>query len=133
MTLSQCKLIEIPKITDTRGIISFVEGGKQIPFDIKRVYYIYDVPKGADRGSHAHKHLDQFFFAMSGSFDIVLDDGNSQQKFHLNRPYVGVYVCPMIWRELSNFSSGAVCMVLASAYYDEEDYIRDYQEFLKKA
>ena len=133
MALSHCKLIEIPKITDLRGNISFIEGRKQIPFDINRIYYIFDVPNGADRGSHAHKNLDQLFLAMSGSFDIVLDDGKSKKKFHLNRPYVGLYVCSMIWRELSNFSSGAVCMVLASAYYDEGDYIRDYEEFLTKA
>ena len=130
MSIEDCKLIELPKITDPRGNISFVEGGQHIPFDIKRVYYLYDVPGGSDRGSHAHKNLHQFIIAMSGSFDVELDDGKEKKRYHLNRSYYGLYVCPMMWRYLDNFSSGAVCMVLASAYYDEEDYIRDYTEFL---
>jgi len=122
-------LIDLPKISDPRGNLSFIEGGRHIPFDIKRVYYIYDVPGGSDRGSHAHKKLHQFIVAMSGSFDVVLDDGEEKKRFHLNRSYYGLYVCPMMWRELDNFSSGAVCMVLASAHYDETDYIRDYSQF----
>lgn len=129
MSLEDCKLIELPKISDPRGNISFVEGGQHIPFDIKRVYYLYDVPGGSDRGSHAHKNLHQFIIAMSGSFDVELDDGKEKKRYHLNRSYYGLYVCPMMWRYLDNFSSGAVCMVLASAYYDEADYIRDYSDF----
>lgn len=130
MALSDCKLINLPKISDPRGNLSFIEGGQHIPFEINRVYYLYDVPGGSDRGSHAHKKLHQFIVAMSGSFDVVLDDGLKKRRFHLNRSYYGLYVCPMMWRDLDNFSSGAVCMVLASAHYDESDYIRDYSQFL---
>lgn len=133
MTLNDCKLVDLPKISDPRGNLSFIEGGQHIPFEIKRVYYLYDVPGGSDRGSHAHKNLHQFIVAMSGSFDVVLDDGNQKQRFHLNRSYYGLYVCPMMWRDLDNFSSGAVCMVLASERYVESDYIRDYDKFLKSA
>ena len=124
MSLENCKIINLPKISDPRGNLSFIEGGQHIPFDIKRVYYLYDVPGGSDRGSHAHKNLHQFVVAMSGSFDVVLDDGKEKKRFQLNRSYYGLYVCPMMWRDLDNFSSGAVCMVLASAHYDETDYIR---------
>lgn len=130
MSLNDCKLIDLPKISDPRGNLSFIEGGQHIPFDIRRVYYLYDVPGGSDRGSHAHKSLNQFIVAMSGSFDVVLDDGKEKKRFHLNRSYYGLYVCPMMWRELDNFSSGAVCMVLASTHYSEADYIRDYPQFL---
>ena len=133
MGIEECLLIELPKITDPRGNLSFIEGGQQIPFDIKRVYYLYDVPGGSDRGSHAHKNLHQFIVAMSGSFDVVLDDGKEKKRFRLNRSYNGLYVCPMIWRNLDNFSSGSVCMVLASEYYSEADYIRDYEDFIKQA
>jgi hypothetical protein len=129
MPLSDCRLVELPKIADMRGNLSFIEGGQHIPFEIRRVYYLYDVPGGSDRGSHAHKNLHQFIVAMSGSFDVVLDDGHQKKRFHLNRSYYGLYVCPMMWRYLDNFSSGAVCMVLASAHYDEADYIRNYEEF----
>lgn len=129
MSVENCKIINLPKISDPRGNLSFIEGGQHIPFDIKRVYYLYDVPGGSDRGSHAHKNLHQFVVAMSGSFDVVLDDGKEKKRFHLNRSYYGLYVCPMMWRDLDNFSSGAVCMVLASAHYDETDYIRDYSQF----
>jgi hypothetical protein len=107
-----------------------VEEGEHIPFGIQRVYYLYDVPGGASRGGHAHKALHQLIVAMSGSFDVVLNDGGDERRFHLNRSYFGLYVCPMIWRELDNFSSGAVCMVLASNRYTEDDYFRDYDEFL---
>lgn len=131
MTLSNCKIINLPKIADPRGNLTFVEGGNHVPFDIKRVYYLYDVPGGSDRGSHAHKNLHQFIVAMSGSFDVVLNDGRETKRFHLNRSYNGLYVCPMMWRDLDNFSSGSVCMVLASERYDEADYIRDYREFLE--
>jgi hypothetical protein len=130
LPLKDCRLIDLPKITDPRGNLTFVEGGNHIPFDIKRVYYLYDVPGGADRGAHAHKGLHQLVIAMSGSFDIALCDGDQQYRFHLNRSYYGLYICPMMWRSLDNFSSGAVCMVLASAKYDESDYIHDYSKFL---
>jgi hypothetical protein len=129
MPLSNCKLIELPKVSDPRGNLTFVEGCVHIPFEIKRVYYLYDVPGGSERGSHAHKGLHQFIVAMSGSFDVVLNDGIETKRFHLNRSYSGLYVCPLMWRDLENFSSGSVCMVLASERYDENDYIRNYQEF----
>ncbi|SEK36631.1 sugar 3,4-ketoisomerase [Pacificibacter marinus] len=129
MPISDCRIIDLPKITDQRGNLTFVEGGNHIPFDIKRVYYLYDVPGGSDRGEHAHKNLHQFVICMSGSFDILLNDGKNEQRFHLNRSYFGLYICPMMWRNLDNFSSGAVCMVLASEVYDENDYIRNLDEF----
>jgi len=131
MPLADCKIINLPKITDPRGNLTFIEGDRHVPFEIRRVYYLYDVPGGADRGGHAHKELHQLIVAMSGSFDVVLDDGRQKQRFHLNRSYYGLYVCPMIWRELDNFSSGSVCLALASNKYDESDYYRDYQDFLK--
>lgn len=133
MSIENCHLINLPKILDPRGNLSFIEGGQHVPFDIQRVYYLYDVPGGSDRGSHAHKNLHQFIVAMSGSFDVVLDDGKEKKRFHLNRSYNGLYVCPMMWRDLDNFSSGAVCMVLASEHYDENDYIRDYGLFVQTA
>jgi hypothetical protein len=131
MTLDSCKLIDLPKIADARGNLTFIEGGRHVSFDIKRVYYLYDVPGGAERGGHAHKNLHQLIVAMSGSFDVVLDDGRRKKRMHLNRSYHGLYVCPMIWREMDNFSSGAVCLVLASNLYDESDYYRDYSDFIK--
>ncbi|HWV18542.1 MAG TPA: FdtA/QdtA family cupin domain-containing protein [Rhodocyclaceae bacterium] len=133
MPLSDCRIIELPKIADPRGNLTFVEGGEHIPFDIRRVYYLYDVPGGSERGSHAHRNLHQFVVAMSGSFDVVLEDGERQRRFHMNRSYYGLYICPMMWRTLDNFSSGAVCMVLASEKYQESDYIRDHARFLKLA
>ena len=131
MSISKCEIISFPKITDPRGNLTFIEGKKHIPFDIKRVYYLYDVPGGAERGGHGHRELQELIIAMSGSFDVVLDDGYEKKRFHLNRSYYGLYICPMVWRELDNFSSGSVCMVLASTFYDEADYYRDYQDFLK--
>jgi WxcM-like, C-terminal len=128
--LGNCKIIDLPKITDPRGNLTFIEGGEHLPFAIERVYYLYDVPGGAERGGHAHKKLHQLIIAISGSFDVVLDDGRERQRFHLNRSYYGLYVCPMIWRELDNFSSGSVSLVLASNRYDESDYYRDYQAYL---
>lgn len=130
MRLKQCHLVDLPKISDPRGNLTFIEGGRHVPFDIRRVYYLYDVPGGAERGGHAHKELHQLIVAMSGSFDVVLDDGFEKKRIHLNRSYNGLYICPMIWRELDNFSSGSVCMVLASNHYDESDYYREYQAFL---
>jgi len=129
-TISDCRLILLPKIADPRGNLTFVEGGQHVPFDFKRVYYLYDVPGGAERGGHAHKSLHQFIIAMSGSFDVVLDDGTDKKRFHLNRSYYGLYISPMIWRELDNFSSGSVCLVLASKRYDEADYHREYAEYV---
>jgi hypothetical protein len=129
--ISHCKIIELPKIAEPRGNLTFVEGGRHVPFDIQRVYYLYDVPGGAERGGHAHKELHQLIIAMSGSFDVVLDDGQDKKRFQLNRSFNGLYICPMIWRELNNFSSGSVCMVLASNKYAEEDYFRDYSEFIR--
>ena len=129
-SIKLCRIIDLPKIHDPRGNLTFIEGGGHIPFDIKRVYYLYDVPGGAERGGHAHKGLHQLIIAMSGSFDVVLDDGRDKTRFHLNRSYNGLYVCPMIWRELDNFSSGSVCMVLASNRYAEDDYYRDYDTYL---
>jgi hypothetical protein len=131
MNINHCKIVELPKITDPRGNLTFIEGGDHIPFDIQRVYYLYDVPGGAERGGHAHKGLHQLIIAMSGSFDVLLDDGKQKKRVHLARSYYGLYVCPMMWRELDNFSSGSVCMVLASNKYDESDYYRDYDQFMK--
>ena len=127
--IDKCKIINLPKIHDPRGNLTFIEGTKHIPFDIKRVYYLYDVPGGAERGGHAHKDLHQIIIAIAGSFDVVINDGSDAQRFHLNRSYFGLYVCPMIWRELDNFSSGSVCLVLASDYFSEADYIRDFTQF----
>lgn len=131
MSIHQCKIVELPKISNSQGNLTFIEANNHIPFDIQRVYYLYDVPGGSVRGGHAHKNLHQLIVAMSGSFDIVLDDGKEKKRFHLNRSYNGLYICPMIWRELDNFSSGSVCMVLASNFYDESDYLRDYQDYLQ--
>jgi dTDP-4-dehydrorhamnose 3,5-epimerase-like enzyme len=129
MSLADCRLISLPKIQDPRGNLTFVEAGRHIPFDIRRVYYLYDVPGGATRAAHGHRALSQLMIAMSGSFDVTLDDGHGKRKFHLNRSYYGLYIPPMIWRDLDNFSSGSVCMVLASEHFDEADYFRDYTTF----
>ena len=129
--LSFCRFIDLPKIEDRRGNLTFIEGDNHINFGIERVYYLYDVPGGGERGGHAHKALHQLIIAMSGSFDVILDDGRERVCHHLNRSYYGLYVCPMIWRELNNFSSGSVCMVLASNRYDEDDYFRDYEEYVR--
>ena len=114
---------------DNRGNLTFIEENRHIPFEIKRVYYLYDVPGGEARGGHAHKQLQQFIIAANGSFDVVLDEGSSQERYHLNRSYYGLFIPSMVWRELDNFSSGSVCLVLASEYFDEQDYIRDYDGF----
>ena len=127
--ICNCKLIDFPKIHDPRGNLSFIEGTTHIPFDIKRVYYLYDVPGGASRGGHAHRNLHQIIIAISGSFDITISDGISSKFFRLDRSYFGLYICPMIWRELDNFSSGSVCLVLASEPYSESDYLRNFDEY----
>jgi dTDP-4-dehydrorhamnose 3,5-epimerase-like enzyme len=129
MSVTDCKIISLPKISDPRGNLTFIEANRHIPFAIQRVYYLYDVPGGAERGGHAHKRLHQLIIAISGSFDIHLNDGRNTVTYHLNRSYNGLYVCPMIWREIDNFSSGAVCMVLASDFYDESDYYRNFEFF----
>jgi hypothetical protein len=125
------KIINLPKVKDVRGSLTIAENGSDIPFDINRVYFLYDVPGGSERGGHAHKDLHQLIIASSGSFDILLDDGFSKETFHLNRPYIGLYLSPMKWRVINNFSSGSVCSVIASDIYKEEDYIRNYEYFLK--
>lgn len=130
MGLESCRILTLPRVMDPRGNLTFIESEKQIPFEIQRVYYLYDVPGGAERGGHAHKALHQLIIAMSGSFDVVLDDGLGKHRFHLARSYIGLYVCPMIWREIDNFSSGSVCLVLASTHFDESDYFRNYDEFI---
>ena len=131
VTIEDCKIINLPKINDQKGNLTFVEGSNHIPFDIKRVYYLYDIPGGSVRGAHAHKILHQVVIAISGSFSIEIDDGRQKKIFNLNRSFHGLYICPMMWRLLDNFSSGAVCLVLASEIYSEEDYIRDYRKFLQ--
>ncbi len=124
-------MIQFPRVTDQRGNLTFVEGSRHVPFDIRRVYYVYDVPGGAARAGHAHKALQQVIVAMSGSFDVTIDDGHHRERFSLNRSYVGLYIPSMVWRELDNFSSGSVCLSLASELYDESDYFRDYAAFLE--
>jgi dTDP-4-dehydrorhamnose 3,5-epimerase-like enzyme len=130
MRIKDCKLIELTRIQDQRGNLSVVEGGRDIPFEIRRAYYLYDIPGGAVRAGHGHKKLHQLMIAMSGAFDVTLDDGTEKRRFHLNRSYFGLYIPPMIWRDLDNFSSGAVCLNLASEHYDESDYMRSYEDFL---
>jgi dTDP-4-dehydrorhamnose 3,5-epimerase-like enzyme len=131
MSLDLCRIIELPKITDPRGNLTFVESGRHIPFETKRVYYLYDVPGGETRGGHAHRQLEQLVIAASGSFEVVIDDGKDRRSFYLNRSYYGLYIPRLVWRELQNFSSGSVCLVLASEFYDESDYYRDYDEFVQ--
>lgn len=135
MSVDRCRIVQLPRITDPdgRGNLTFIEESRHAPFDIRRVYYLYDVPGGATRAGHAHKTLQQLVVAMSGSFDVVVDDGDREVRHHLNRSYYGLVIPPMVWRMIDNFSSGSVCMVLASDYYDEDDYYRDYDEFLAAA
>ncbi len=130
MSIESCQIRKLPTISDERGDLSFIESGRHVPFPIERIYYLHDIPAGASRGGHAHKRLKQLIIAISGHFDIVLDDGVSQKRVHLDRANIGLYVCPMIWRELDNFSPGSVCLVLASRPYEEEDYYRNHDEFL---
>lgn len=131
MKVADAKIIDIPKIEDRRGNLSVVEEFKNVPFHIARAYWLYDVPAGAMRGGHAHKRLKQLLIALSGSFTVTLDDGHEKRKIQLNRPYQGLLIETGIWRTIDDFSSGAVCLVLASELYDESDYIYDYDEFLK--
>lgn len=126
------RIIQLPKIEDARGNLTFIEENRHVPFEIKRVYYLYDVPGGESRGGHAHKQLHQFIIAATGSFDVILDGGSSQERYNLNRSYYGLYIPPMVWREIDNFSSGSVCLVLVSDYFDEEDYIREHEVFRKQ-
>lgn len=131
--LKKCQIIDLPKINDPRGNLTFVENKKHIPFEIKRIFYIYDVPTAQDRGAHAHKELEQFLICLSGSFDVNLDDGHEKKIYHLNRPWQGLYIPPMIWGSETNFDPGTVCLVLASDFYDESDYFREYDIFLQAA
>lgn len=130
MGIDDCKLIELPVFQNPQGNLTFIEEEREVPFPIARVFYLYDVPGGAARGGHAHRALEQMIIAVTGSFDIVVDDGENRKKITMNRSRIGLYMPPMIWGELTNFSSGSVCLVLASAYYDEADYYRDYNGFL---
>lgn len=130
-TIHDCKLIDLRKISDPRGNLTVIEGTGDIPFDIKRVYYLYDIPGGESRGAHAHKALYQLLVAANGSFSVTLDDGKDKVTYNLKRPYHGLLIVPGIWRDLDDFSSGSVCLCLASEHYDAEDYIRDYDQFLE--
>lgn len=129
MSLASCKIIDFPKVSDSRGNLSFIEEEKHIPFPIKRVYYLCDVPSGATRGGHAHKTMQQIIIALSGSFDVVVDDGRERKSFFLNRPHYGLYIPAGVWRQLENFSSNSVALMLVSTLFDESDYIRDYKTF----
>jgi hypothetical protein len=128
-----CRIVQLPRITDPRGNLTFIEGGAHVPFGIQRVFWLYDVPGGEERGGHAHRELEQFIIATNGSFDVVVDDGVEQERFSLNRSYYGLYVPRMVWSHLENFSSGSVSLVLASLPYDESDYYRDHDEYVAAA
>lgn len=130
--MKECRLINFPKIVDVRGNLSVIEENNQVPFLIKRVFYLYDVPSGATRGGHSLKTTEQVIIALSGSFDVILDDGVVRKSFFLNRPHYGLYVHPEVWRKLENFSSNSIALTLASAIFSEEDYIRNYKLFKKK-
>ena len=129
MSIEDCRIIELPRINDPRGNLTFVESGRHIPFEVKRIFYLYDVPGGATRAGHALKTCQQFIIASSGSFDVIVDDGKGKKRFQLNRSYYGLYITPLIWREIENFSSNSICTVFASEFYAEDDYYRDYPQF----
>lgn len=131
MGIKDCRIIDLPKITDPRGNLTFIESYKHVPFDIKRIFYIYDVPTAENRGAHSHKTLNQFLICLSGSFDVEIDDGLEKSTVHLNRPWKGLHVPPLIWACEINFDPGSICLVAVSDFYDEFDYIRDYNEFLR--
>ncbi len=129
-TINDCILIDLPKISERKGAITPIYSQEHVPFQIERIYYLYDVPGGESRGGHAHKELQQLLISVMGAFDVILDDGHEKKRVHLDRAYHGLYITHMIWRELENFSSGGICLVLASHKYDEKDYIRDYEQFV---
>ena len=129
-SIYNCGIVQLPKIHNRAGNITSLENNITVPFEVKRVYYLYDIPGGEGRGGHAHRELQQFIIAVSGAFDVLLDDGKNKKIIHLDRPYIGLHIVPGIWRELINFSSGAVCLVLASQKFSEGDYLRDYHEYL---
>lgn len=131
--VSECKFFDLSKVEERRGNLTFIEGASDIPFDIKRVFYVYDIPSGAVRGAHAHHELEEIVVCLSGSLDIVVNDGKEKRVLHLNRPYIGLYLPPMIWSNFENFDVGTIYLVLASTHYDASDYIRDYDEFLQLA
>ena len=128
-TVFDCNILQLPRIYNPAGNITAINNKKEVPFNIERIYYLFDVPGGEGRGGHAHRELQQLIVAASGSFDIIIDDGKVRRTFHLSRPYTGLYMPAGLWRELDNFSSGSICLVLASTQYDEADYIRDYSTF----
>lgn len=132
MSLENCKIVQLPKITEQRGNLTFIESARHLPFEIKRIFYVYDVPTGTDRGAHAHKSLHEFVVCLSGSFDVTLDNGFDKKTVHLNRPWLGLHIPPLIWAAEVNFDPGSLLLVLASDYYNKEDYIRDYSDFLQR-
>ena len=131
MDIDPCRMLEFPKITDPRGNLTFIEQQRHVPFEVKRVFYLYDVPTGESRGAHAHRKLRQVIICLAGSFDVLVDDGKQKRAIHLNRPWQGLYIPPMIWAAETNFDPGSVCLVLASELYDASDYYRDYDQFVR--
>jgi len=132
MAIKDCVVVKLPKISDPRGNLSFIESNNHVPFEIKRIFYLYDVPTAESRGAHAHRILQQFIICLAGSFDVSIDDGVEKSTIHLNRPWTGLYLPPMIWAAEENFDPGSICLVLASELFNESDYYRDYDEFLQE-
>src|ERR1041384_938164 len=132
-SIADCTLLHLPKVADHRGNLTFIEQHKHVPFEVRRVFYVYDIPSGQDRGAHAHRALHQFVVCLSGSLDVALDDGNERRTVHLNRPWIGLHIPPMIWASEGNFDPGTVYLILASDYYEAADYYRDYDEFVRVA